>query len=129
MHARRSEILSSLIDKEIIGGLKESAPEKLVSKADEELLQKIAEEDSLPDELADEEDDLIKELVASSREMDALSEEESKLLETVIAEEGESETQVNEKIMSKVGVEKALEEGKASEEKAAGEEEKPAKPE
>lgn len=106
MKARRGEILSSLIDREMVGGLSQSA----VSEENEALLKRAAEEDVASEEFSKEEKELIKELAANTREMDALSEEESRLLDSFTVPEGAAEEQVNEKIMSKVGVKKGVKE-------------------
>ncbi|CAI4214721.1 unnamed protein product [Parascedosporium putredinis] len=103
MKARRGEILSSLIDREMVGGLSQSA----VSEENEALLKRVAEDDVASEEFSKEEKELIKELAANTREMDALSEEESRLLDSFTVPKGTAEEQVNEKIMSKVGVKKA----------------------
>lgn len=106
MKARRGEILSSLIDREMVGGLSQSA----VSEENEALLKRVAEDDVASEEFSKEEKELIKELAANTREMDALSEEESRLLDSFTVPKGTAEEQVNEKIMSKVGVKKGVKE-------------------
>lgn len=115
MSSRRGEILTSLIDKEIIGGLK--VPEK--AAASPEGLGAVEQEprdeqDLVAEEYIDEEDELLKELEDSSVEMDAMSEVEKDILES-FAKEKEAARVVSEgDIMAGVGVEKGVpEEGQS----------------
>lgn len=111
MSSRRGEILTSLIDKEIIGGLKET--EKAPAAAAPDGLGAVQEEprdeqDLVAEEYIDEEDELLKELEESSVEMDAMSEVEKGILES-FAREQEAAQKVSEAdIMAGVGVEKGV---------------------
>lgn len=114
MASRRGEILTSLIDKEIIGGLKE--PEKAEEAAEATGPEGLGavqqeprdEQDLVAEEYIDEEDELLKELEESSVEMDAMSEVEKDILES-FAREKEAAQKVSESdIMAGVGVEKGV---------------------
>ncbi|SPO04307.1 related to MRP4 - mitochondrial ribosomal protein, small subunit [Cephalotrichum gorgonifer] len=118
MVARRGEILSSLIDKEIIGGLKEpSRTEEPAASltADKELraaqeameaeLKAQVDQDAIAQDLLDEEDELINQLTADSVEMDAMAAMEQEILESFKKEKAKA---TDDNILSKVGVEKGV---------------------
>src|SRR5690606_27603221 len=103
------EILTSLIDKEIIGGLKETDKGAAAAAAPDGVgaveKEPRDEQDLVAEEYIDEEDELLKELEDSSVEMDAMSEVEKDILES-FAREKEAAQKVSEAdIMAGVGVE------------------------
>lgn len=118
MSSRRGEILTSLIDKEIIGGLKETEKGAAAATAPDGVgaveKEPRDEQDLVAEEYIDEEDELLKELEDSSVEMDAMSEVEKDILES-FAREKEAAQKVSEAdIMAGVGVEKGTpEEGQS----------------
>lgn len=121
MKSQRGEILSSLVDKKIISDLKEpsedanvAAPPRLVPEEQED-----AEEEDLPEDLAEEGDELLKELSSKNFEMDAVSEMEKEILAT-LSEAAKNGALAEAAIMAEVGVKKGIpEEGQAEAKPAA----------